>query len=252
MNYTTSLNVFYRGLFFSEFTEPRMGQVYNAIANDLPMSFDSPLNMEFDMSVEGDFDPLKADLQTWSGFMTLGGTAPIGSYAIISEKLWDIIKDLRMPPQYNLVPIRLMYNSKVRHFYLFHMYNTGDKYVDFENCIYEEGFRDRLKRETTILNRTKGGFRSREEAQYLEYSEDQLTYKYRFLRITALKENFDIFWSTNAIRMNSSTKELFLKNIDDLHGVAISEVKIGQPIYICPEEYHLLDQDLDELLDSLS
>ena len=216
------------------------------------MSFDSPLNMEFDMSIEGDFDPLKADIQTWSGQMMLGGTAPIGSYAIISEKIWDIIKDLRMSPHYNLVPIRLMYNSKVRHFYLFHMYSIEDDYVDYDKCIYEERIQDRLKNEITILRRFQGGFHTKEESYYYERSEDQLTVKYRLNAITALKENFDIFWSANALRMNSSTRELFLQHMDELHGVAISQEKIPQAIYICPENYHLLNQDLDELLNNLS
>ncbi len=79
-----------------------------------------------------------------------------------------------------------------------------------------------------------------------------LTSEMRMPVLTALKENFDIFWSANALRMNSSTRELFLQHMDELHGVAISQEKIPQAIYICPENYHLLNQDLYELLNNLS
>ncbi len=136
MNYITSVNISERGIFFSEFTEPRMGEVYNALTNNLPMSFESPLNMEYDMNPNlNQEEPLNLDVQAWSGNMMLGGNLPTAFVAIISEKVWDIIKDLRLPPKYNLVPVRLMYNSQVRLFYMGHIYSDVSDYIDLANCI---------------------------------------------------------------------------------------------------------------------
>ena len=254
MNYNTAKNVSGRSVFFSSFTEPRMGMVYDAIANGKPMNFDSPLNMDLDMSPGlTQNEPLDADTQTWSSDMTLGGgTSPLGNHAIISEKIWDIIKDLRLPPNYNLVPIRLMFNSKVRQYFLFHTYHgKNDEYIDFDNCIYEERFRDRLKRETKVIKRFRGGFKSTEEEQYVQYSEDKMTVVYRVPVITALKENWDLFWSNNGLRMNSKARDLFEKHKDSIHGVSVMHTKGRPTYYVCPEDYHILDQNLDDLLDNL-
>ena len=256
MNYKTTVNVSERGIFFSEFIEPRMGEVYNALTNKLPMNFDRPLNMEYDMNSNLDQDhPLDIDLQVWSSNMMLGGgTIPTAFVAIISEKVWDIIKDLRLPPNYNLVPVRLMYNSQVRLFYMFHIYSDVKDYIDLDNCIYEDRIYDRIKGETTVIKRFKGGFNTREESRYGKYSDDMLAVEMRMEVLTALAENFDLFWGINNLKFNSKTKGIFQKHIDDgdLYGISMLQQGFNIPNYICPEDYHLLDQGLDELLDNLS
>ena len=62
-----------------------------------------------------------------------------------------------------------------------------------------------------------------------------------------------MFWlMKNALRMNARGRDLFEKHLDSINGVAISKVVRPPTYYICPEDYHLLDQDLDELLNNLS
>ena len=99
----------------------------------------------------------------------------------------------------------------------------------------------------------EGGVKSRKEAQLTEVSEDKLTFRYRVNIVTALKKNFDLFWlMKNALRMNARGRDLFEKHQNRIDGIAVSKVVRPPTYYICPEDYHLLDQDLDELLNNLS
>ena len=255
MNFELYKTTPYRSVFMSNWSEPYSGQLYEACAKKQAITFDRPLNLEFNMETEMSPDCLTHDMQMWTSDMIKGGGLPKGNGAvIISEEIWNIMQELKLPSKYNLIPIRLMFNSEVRHFYFFNIYNHIAESINFDKCIYEDFTRDRRTREIIVHKRFMGGFKSiEEEQQLLEYSEDRMKVRMIRRRVTALKKDYDILpLSIGSLRINKRAMDLFSKHIHKLIGVGLHKVIMPVTYFVCPEDYHLLDQDLDELLDKLS
>ncbi len=238
----------------STWSEPYSGQLYDAFAKEQAISFDRPLNMEFNMDVETVLDPLASNMLMWGSDMMKGGGLPNGEVVIISEEIWDIMRQLRLPKEYNLIPIRLMFNSEVRFYYIFNIYSVFEEMINYDKCVFEEITTDLKTGREIVHKRFMGGFKSIEEQQQLkEYSVDRTKFRMIKRRITALKEDFDILpLSINHLRINKNARDIFQQYIGNLKGVALRDVVRPLTLFLCPEDYHILDQDLDELLNNLS
>lgn len=256
INYQLLTSGHYRSIFMAE-AESYRPALYDALTQDKPITFDRPLHMEFDLTPgPSDLDPLSKDMLSWSGSMDLGGWKPRGSYSVISEKMVELLGKLRVP-KYNLIPVILRFGNETKQYYIFHMYEDRDEYIDFDNCIYYSFCKNYKTRETKILNRFRGGYNSTKAytAACHEYEAKGKEFEFIGLhrKIIPLKEDFDVLWIfSNTLKLSNSGRDFFQDHIGSLSGVVIVKV-VRPPSYMIPKsETNLLDKPLDELLDNLS
>ncbi len=223
--------------------EPYREKLFSGLSLQTAMSFDRPLNMEFE--IEEGYDesknPLENDMLYWSGF---AGWLPKASYCIVSNKLREFFGGFNLP-KHTYYAIKLRWKGDVKEFYIFHLYDDFDKYIDFENCRYTTSSYDFIKNETKIIEKAIGGYSSTKQLRDHNSANYDATRRVNITtqqNIAPLIQDFDMAEGVaNLIRVFDNIYDEIHSRKNEFRGIWIAETYSDVTHYVRKSDIHLLD-----------
>ena len=231
-----------RSVFMTD-DEPYREKLFSGLSEQTAMFFERPLNMEFEMEEGYDEsqNPLDNDMLYWSGF---AGWLPKASYCIVSNKLKVFFEGFNLP-NHTYYAVNLRWKGDIKQFYIFHLYDDFDKYIDFDNCRYTTSSYDVIKNEKTIIEQTIGGYSSTKQlrdmnsANYDPTRRINITTQQNFAPLT---EDFEMGEGiANLIRVFDNMFYEIQSKKNEFKGIWITETYSDVTHYVRKSDIHLLD-----------